>query len=1475
MKKEIIILILLCSVWVLQGVTVETDSLRNFLYGEAPDCTYDNWVSHIAEGIARNGYNLYAPWEEQTEGFGAFHIPDEEELLQWGAVYAAFINEELEEAEALIDSFGFPYEVVDFTDLESGRNFKILREDVDEQYYDDNGTEEEYDDEIGAFGYGWGLYIFNPEASQPVILSTPHPNDDYITTTISLDCLLAWDAMFWYISGAGREVEWTEVGSYTNGKSISDPSRNDDHPQIVACRQATDYIRENFRREFSAQIHSYDWNRHGNRANCQLSVVHSNPNLPTRDLSDLHYDLINQGDYLMIPANEYGNYFDCYINDYYAVNYSLYPFYFVYDDTMLVVNDDVDLPGVGGAFREFAIEDWNSYDVYDPFFHMEMDELPNEFLQNTYQLNLFYGFDYASGEWELESRYDNTRNWYDRWVTDMGAILPDVLELDDGLETVAVDSLWFSEFEENSLEVNWQPEPCYDFYTYRIYIDTEPIDPEISPYYDREIDQELASPLADQINIGDLEINTGYYIQVATIDYNDNVSYSEELLVYTTPAVIGELVGIGLDDYSQLYWEAEQQSGNMGFNVYRCIMPNTNWQLHASWETDPSLVSTNINGQDFVYTDDQAELYGWYGYKISAINVQGTEYFFDQEVFTVCRTLYQVYFSNEAIIDSISFCRNEYATDGFDEYFDQLSGPYLGEELYTRIYHPEWTQNWYKRDVREFYLTGQTWKTWAIEVRSQFEEGEILTIEIDDEFPDYEIIYLENNYTGELLNLNDEFPDEVVMSAVGAASLQLHVGNVQPDLDFIGHSNTIYQAGDEVTTQVQILFPQLIDFASLVLNNGMQEIVIIDTMTEYIENIFWTAPEDVTIHDANLRIAYHSINGNYNMAVSDYQIGIVPLEYHYDLSPGWHNVASVWPDEELAVDDIFGTDAELYEWTGEEYLTADSLEYGKGYWLDLPQECQYSGNSDILSGNITMLLQPGWNLMPNPHPAAMKINGLLFHYFTWTYSYRQMVQVGSISKQIYAYRDSLFESVTEVEPGESFYVYNFRDSAFAILAEIIPYNEGLNVPVIVPDWQIDVSLSQGGDNSEISMGSVGNSSDDFDAIYDFPALPAKPAEEGCQIYLSTMGMNYPTSRFHTLFGEPFDDEGQRAFDFTASGSPESDFDISVHFDQISLDYYVWLEAGSEIYDLDLETDFSFEPDEDGLVNGTFYVDYPRVWEYGNVDKEDGVEAYDGAIVLQYSVGIEPLVAPLPWDEWRLITADVDGNDTIDSYDAALILQYCIDMIEEFPVEMRENQIAPQGDIMISQSGNNLSIYSKGNVFSLDLEMPAVVSQAQIISDDLLWADNQQESYKLAIASPNELCKGDKIVELQLKRQVKSQEISLKVNGREIGCELESEEIPFITELYPVSPNPFVKNNNRRSEMKINFAVSDPGKVIINVYNIKGQKVKNLTDQEYTQGLHNICWQMDNEKGKQISSGVYFLAMETGNYRSQRKFIILK
>jgi len=72
--------------------------------------------------------------------------------------------------------------------------------------------------------------------------------------------------------------------------------------------------------------------------------------------------------------------------------------------------------------------------------------------------------------------------------------------------------------------------------------------------------------------------------------------------------------------------------------------------------------------------------------------------------------------------------------------------------------------------------------------------------------------------------------------------------------------------------------------------------------------------------------------------------------------------------------------------------------------------------------------------------------------------------------------------------------------------------------------------------------------------------------------------------------------------------------------------------------------------------------------FGDIDNNGLVESYDAAIALQYFVGIDPVAAPLPWEDWRQLRADVDGNGYIEAYDASLIQRFVVGMIDHFPVE---------------------------------------------------------------------------------------------------------------------------------------------------------------------------------------------------------------
>src|SRR5690554_3588918 len=79
-----------------------------------------------------------------------------------------------------------------------------------------------------------------------------------------------------------------------------------------------------------------------------------------------------------------------------------------------------------------------------------------------------------------------------------------------------------------------------------------------------------------------------------------------------------------------------------------------------------------------------------------------------------------------------------------------------------------------------------------------------------------------------------------------------------------------------------------------------------------------------------------------------------------------------------------------------------------------------------------------------------------------------------------------------------------------------------------------------------------------------------------------------------------------------------------------------------------------------IQNGTVTI----IGKYGDIDANDYVQAYDAALALQYSVGLDPLplTDPLPWENWRVIIGNVDGVGDITANDASLILQHSASII---------------------------------------------------------------------------------------------------------------------------------------------------------------------------------------------------------------------
>ncbi len=83
------------------------------------------------------------------------------------------------------------------------------------------------------------------------------------------------------------------------------------------------------------------------------------------------------------------------------------------------------------------------------------------------------------------------------------------------------------------------------------------------------------------------------------------------------------------------------------------------------------------------------------------------------------------------------------------------------------------------------------------------------------------------------------------------------------------------------------------------------------------------------------------------------------------------------------------------------------------------------------------------------------------------------------------------------------------------------------------------------------------------------------------------------------------------------------------------------------------------------------------------------------------------------------------------------------------------------------------------------------------------------------------------------------------------------------------PNPF----NDRTVLQ--FELSKPARVYLEIYNIRGQKVRTLLDAEREAGRHILQWDGTNQSGRSVASGIYLYRIQAGEFSETKKLLYLK
>ena len=93
-------------------------------------------------------------------------------------------------------------------------------------------------------------------------------------------------------------------------------------------------------------------------------------------------------------------------------------------------------------------------------------------------------------------------------------------------------------------------------------------------------------------------------------------------------------------------------------------------------------------------------------------------------------------------------------------------------------------------------------------------------------------------------------------------------------------------------------------------------------------------------------------------------------------------------------------------------------------------------------------------------------------------------------------------------------------------------------------------------------------------------------------------------------------------------------------------------------------------------------------------------------------------------------------------------------------------------------------------------------------------------------------------------------IRIELPGEELAT---SDIIPDNFELHPIYPNPF------NAQSTISFSLSEAKDVKIDIYNIQGKIIENITSEYYQAGNYQLKWNANN-----LSSGVYLVRMQYGD-----------
>jgi len=270
------------------------------------------------------------------------------------------------------------------------------------------------------------------------------------------------------------------------------------------------------------------------------------------------------------------------------------------------------------------------------------------------------------------------------------------------------------------------------------------------------------------------------------------------------------------------------------------------------------------------------------------------------------------------------------------------------------------------------------------------------------------------------------------------------------------------------------------------------------------------------------------------------------------------------------------------------------------------------------------------------------------------------------------------------------------------------------------------------------------------------------------------------------------------------------------------------------------------------------------------------DATDASDILKHVVGLTPITDPE-----KLYAADVNGDGEIGAYDAAWILYYVAN--GSWPSAKIS---AAMGNVEFERASSEKGVISLPLTLKKTSGVVSVYTEVQLtdavefkgVSTSLpegwvAYSNFANGVLKIAMAGTTPLKDGNvALINLGLKDKEAQVNLnaSAKLNDQSFGMmSVKVKEIPAEFSISQNYPNPFNPTTS------IKYAIPQDARVSLVVYDMLGQVVKTLVDQEQEAGYYTVRWDGTNNFGSKVSSGIYIYRIVAGKYTSTMKMNLLK